>query len=363
MTTIKRANSSIKIENVAINRDSSTYFIADIAANHDGSLQRAIDLIHLAAEAGASAAKFQHFQANSIVSDIGFKSLGGQLSHQSTWGKSVYEVYQDASLNLDWTESLKVACEEANIHFLTTPYNLEVVDYVDQFIPAYKIGSGDITWLDLIKKIASKNKPYMLATGASSMDEVNLAVSTCLEINPNLILMQCNTNYTGSLENFRYINLNVLKSYSCIYPEMILGLSDHTPGHSCVLGAVALGAKVIEKHFTDDINRAGPDHLFSMDRDAWKEMVNRVSELEYALGRGEKKIEKNEIETAILQRRSLRAVIDINIGTVITPDLFIPLRPCPHDAFKLNNLSVAMGKKLVRAIKAGDYLRRNDIEP
>jgi sialic acid synthase SpsE len=362
MTTIKRANSSIKIQNVIINRDSKTYFIADIAANHDGSLQRAIDLIHLAAEAGASAAKFQHFQANSIVSDSGFKSLGSQLSHQSTWGKSVYEVYQDASLNLDWTESLKEACKHANIHFLTTPYNLEVVDYIDLFIPAYKIGSGDITWLDLIKKVASKNKPYMLATGASSMDEVSLAVSTCLDINQNLILMQCNTNYTGSLENFRYINLNVLKSYSCIYPEMILGLSDHTPGHSCVLGAVALGAKVIEKHFTDDTNLAGPDHLFSMDRDNWKEMVDRVSELEFALGRGEKKIEKNEIETAILQRRSLRAVVDINIGTVITPGLFIPLRPCPNDAFKLNKLSEVMGKKVERAIKAGDYLRKNDVK-
>ena len=129
--------------------------------------------------------------------------------------------------------------------------------------------------------------------------------------------MQCNTNYTGSLENFKYIQLNVLKTYRAMYPDMVLGLSDHTPGHATVLGAVALGARMIEKHFTDDINREGPDHAFSMDPHTWREMVNRTRELENALGNGVKKVEENESQTVILQRRSIRLVRDLKEGSLL----------------------------------------------
>ena len=118
--------------------------------------------------------------------------------------------------------------------------------------------------------------------------------------------MQCNTNYTGSLENFKYININVLKDYKKQFKDTILGLSDHTPGHETVLGAIALGAKSVEKHFTDDNNRVGPDHDFAMNPDTWKEMVLRARELELSLGNAVKKVEKNETETVIIQRRSIR---------------------------------------------------------
>ena len=189
-----KPNKQIEINGKLIGSDYPTYFIADIAANHDGDIEKAKELIFLAAEAGADAAKFQHFQAKTIVSDEGFKSLKTQQSHQAKWKKSVFEVYQDASVSWDWTEELKVTCEQAGIPFMTTPYSLEVIDFIDKFIPAYKIGSGDITWIEMIEKVASQNKPYFLATGASTMDEVNHAVQKALSINPQLGLMQCNTN-------------------------------------------------------------------------------------------------------------------------------------------------------------------------
>ena len=202
--------SKVTIEGKFVGSEEPTYFVADIAANHDGDLDRARELIKLAAKAGADAAKFQHFQAETIVSDLGFKSLGAQQSHQSKWKKSVFEVYKDASVDLAWTETLKQTCVDEGITFFTTPYSLDTVDYMDAHVPAYKIGSGDITWTEMIKKIASKNKPYMLATGASSMDEVATAVETCVSVNPQMVLMQCNTNYTAELENFKYIHLNRL---------------------------------------------------------------------------------------------------------------------------------------------------------
>ena len=121
---------------------------------------------------------------------------------------------------------------------------------------------------------------------------------TLLKNNREICLLQCNTNYTGSLENFKYINLNVIKSFSLMYPGIPLGLSDHTPGHTTVLGAIALGARVIEKHFTDDCSRIGPDHSFAMDPSTWVAMVEASREMEYALGDGVKRVELNEIETA-----------------------------------------------------------------
>ena len=217
----------IKIGSKKLGDNYPTYFIADIAANHDGDLSRAKDLIYMAADAGADAAKFQHFQASSIVSDEGFKSLGTKSSHQKNWKRSVYDVYKAASVNLSWTQELKNTCEDAGIPFFTTPYSLELAEYLNEYVPAFKIGSGDITWLELIEKVASMHKPLIIASGASSSDEVHKAVSAALAKNPMLALMQCNTN-TLKPENFKYIQLNVLKTYRIMYPDLILGLSDHT---------------------------------------------------------------------------------------------------------------------------------------
>ena len=130
--------------------------------------------------------------------------------------------------------------------------------------------------MKLSATLPQKNKPYILATGASTMSEVREAVKTGLHINDDLALLQCNTNYTGDLENFKYINLRVLHAFQKEFPNLVLGLSDHAPGHATFLGAVALGAKIIEKHFTDDTTREGPDHAFGMDRSAWRDMVDRT---------------------------------------------------------------------------------------
>ena len=358
---MKKPDSILEIEGKKVGCNFPVYFIADIAANHDGDLGRAKDLICLAAEAGADAAKFQHFKAETIVSDQGFRNLGSQQAHQANWKKSVFEIYKDASVSLDWTETLKETCEKAGLSFFTTPYALDVVDFMDEFVPAYKIGSGDITWLEMIEKVANKQKPYIIATGASTVDEVHRAVNAALSINPMLGLMQCNTNYTASLENFKYIQLNVLRTYRNMYPDLILGLSDHTPGHATVLGAVALGARMIEKHFTDDTNRVGPDHAFSMNPAGWSEMVDRTRELEAALGTDVKKVEENEAETVVLQRRSLRAKMSFRKGHLITAGDFVPLRPCPKDAMQPFEIRRLMGMSLKRDIMADDYLRINDI--
>lgn len=351
----------MKIDNKIINQDSKTYFIADIAANHDGDIERAKDLIYLAAEAGCDAAKFQHFKAETIVSKYGFDSLKGNMAHQKTWEKSVFQVYKEASVDLNWTETLVKTCKKAKISFFTTPYSLSVIDYIDSYVPAFKIGSGDITWLEIIKKVASKKKPYILATGASDIAEVDIAVSVALKENKDFCLMQCNTNYTASLENFRYINLNVLKTFRNNYPEIILGLSDHTPGHSTVLGAVTLGARMIEKHFTDDNNREGPDHLFSMNPKTWKEMVNRTRELELALGGTIKKVEDNEKDSKIVQRRSIRIKKDISEGDLIKYEDLEVLRPCPQDAINPSEITKIIGKKLNKNLNKGNYLKKEDL--
>jgi len=353
---------TFEINGRSVGLEHPTYFIADIAANHDGDLSRAKDLIYMAKEAGADAAKFQHFSAETIVSDIGFKALPTEKSHQATWKKTVFEVYQGASISLEWTSELKQTCDDAEITFFSSPYSFELVEHIDPYVPAYKIGSGDITWIEMIEYIAAKGKPCILACGASSASDVDRAVSAALAINSHVALMQCNTNYTACLENFKYIQLNVLKTFMKMYPELILGLSDHTPGHATVLGAVALNARLIEKHFTDDISREGPDHHFAMDRRTWRDMVDRTRELETALGCGIKKIEENELDTVVVQRRCIRMAHNLKVGTVIQKSDFVLLRPCPADAIPPHKLNLLLGKTLRCTKAAGDHLKWTDLE-
>lgn len=340
-----------------------TYFIADIAANHDGSLERAVALIHAAAEAGAQAVKFQHFKAEKIVSDRGFRSLGGQLSHQASWAKPVFEIYRQYECDRDWSPALVAAAREAGVDFMTTPYDEEAVELLDPFLPAYKIGSGDISWPAFIESVAQRGKPIMVATGASSMPDVERAVNAVIGVNPQLVIMQCNTNYTGSIENFRHVNLRVLQEYARLWPGMILGLSDHTPGHATVLGAVAWGARVVEKHFTDDNARNGPDHAFSMTPASWRDMIDRCRELEAAFGDGVKRVEDNELQTVVVQRRCLRLVRSMNVGESITADSLVALRPAPPGALEPFHLPDVVGRRLVRSVEAGDALSDTDLEP
>jgi N-acetylneuraminate synthase len=346
----------MKIGRKEVGLDKPTYFIADIASNHDSSLDRAKRLIFLAAEAGADAVKFQNFKAETIVSDYGFKQLGG-ISHQSHWKDSVYETYKRCETPLSWTPELAEAADKAGVDYLTTPYDIDMLPDLAPYTSAWKLGSGDITWEKMVRAMCAYDKPLIISTGSSTEDDICRVMEWTDD--RDVVLMQCNTNYTGDLSNFEYVNLKVLVQWWG--SGIVLGLSDHTPGHAAVLGAVALAAKVIEKHFTDDNLREGPDHAFSMTPVDWGTMVSRVRELELALGDGVKKVEENERETVVLQRRSIRAIRDIPSGTVLGEEDLICLRPCPLDALPPYRIGELIGKKAPRDIERGDYIGTVDI--
>lgn len=355
-------NREIAIGRRLIGDEHPTYFIADIAANHDGDLNRALALVRLAKEAGADAAKFQNFQASKIVSDYGFRSIGPRQAHQSTWKKSVFDVYQEYSISREWTPLLKAECDKVGIDYFSSPYDFDSVDHLDPFVDVYKIGSGDITWLEMLQYISRKGKPVMLATGAATIGDVQRAASAILEVNPQLVLMQCNTNYTASLDNYRHVNLRVLQTYRAMYPKVVLGLSDHTFGLATTLGAVTLGGRVIEKHFTDDNSREGPDHKFAMNPGTWRDMVDRTRELEAALGTGNKQVEANESESIVVQQRCLRASRDLSAGMVVSRDEIDVLRPAPRGAILPHHLGEVVGRRLRNAVAAGDLLRWSDLD-
>lgn len=352
---------SIKLGNKIID-DNSLYFIADIGANHNGSLEKAIELIHLAKESGADAAKFQNFQADKIVSKSGFDKMKGKLSHQSKWKKSVFEVYEDASISKDWTRILKEECDKVGIDYFTSAYDFESVDLVDPYVNLYKIGSGDITWLDIIDYILDKNKPVLIATGASTNEDVSRVMKMALKKTQDLVLMQCNTNYTGSIKNYNYCNLNVLKQFSIDYPNTVLGLSDHTAGHATTLGAIALGARVIEKHFTDNNNQEGPDHGFAMNPKSWRDMVDRSYELLVSLGDGVKIVEKNEEQSKLVQRRCIRVKTNLKKGHTLLESDLISLRPISEGGFDPFEKINLIGKELLVDIDAGEHLTKKIVK-
>lgn len=350
----------IQIQDRRVGPEHPTYFIADIAANHDGSLERAIELIRLAKQAGADAAKFQNFRAPKIVSDYGFRTLGEQLSHQAAWKKSVFEVYEDASIPFEWTPTLKEACEEFDIHYFSSPYDYEAIEMLDPYVPAYKAGSSLISWPDAIYRMAGFGKPIIIATGASEMGEVERVMAGLKGVNDQIVLMQCNTNYTASEGNYDHLHLNVLRTYARRFPDVILGLSDHTQSPAPVVGAVAMGARVIERHFTDSNEREGPDHKFALNPENWARMVEEVRILERALGSGEKFVAENEKDTRIVQRHCLRAARDIQQGEVFTEEMMEVLRPATPGALMAWDIEGVLGKKAKDDIPFGKELRWSD---
>jgi len=354
----------ISIDGRRIGLSQPTYFVADIAANHDGSLDRARDLIRLAKEAGAEAAKFQHFTAQTIVSDVGFRRLGTRLSHQAGWKSDVYAVYEAAAVPPEWTDELRDECDRVGISFFSAPYSLDAVRDLSPLMPAIKIGSGDIDWLEEIDLIAQQGKPVLLATGAADLRDVERAVATVLAHTDQIVIMQCNTNYTADDEaNLAHLNLNVLRTYATLWPDAVLGLSDHTHGSTAVLGAVSLGARVVERHFTDDNDRDGPDHRFALDPSSWRQMVDDTRRLERALGSPVKVVAPNEFETVVVQRRCLRAARDLPAGTLLTRNDLDVLRPAPPGSIRPSELGVTLGRVLSRGISRGVELRPEDLLP
>lgn len=380
----------LKVKNYFENSDISelpTYFIADIAANHDGSISKAKELIHAASENGANAAKFQNFKAETIVSDIGFSELGKKISHQSKWDKSVFEVYKSAELPIEWSEELKECCHKYSIEYFSAPYDQELSVKLRDYSNIVKVGSGEITWIEHLKLL---NKIYdfvIVATGASDILDVKRAIEVFKE--NKTILMQCNTNYTANLsetseekiQRFKNLNLEVLSTYSKIFPNIILGLSDHTLSNTSVIISIAkYKCKFIEKHFTLDNNSEGPDHPFSMNPANWKNMVDNVRNLETQVsgikdvnideiikdlvddpdfiecfkGDGIKKIEKNELDTSMIQRRGIYINQDLEKGTIIEKKHLKYLRPIVQGGINPYENTTIIGKELNCYIKK-DY--------
>ena len=287
--------------------------------------------------------------------------MNSQVSHQATWKKSVFEVYQQASIPFEWTLTLGEECQEAGIEYFSAPYDFEAIDWLDPYVPMYKAGSGEIDWIEALERMASKGKPFFVATGASTIGEVQQAVHAILKINPQLVLMQCNTNYTASPENYDHLHLNVLKTYATLFPDVILGLSDHTHALAPVLGAVTLGARVIERHFTDRNDREGPDHKFAMNPENWAKMVEETRLLERALGSPDKFVAGNEQQTAVVQRRCLRAARDIQPGETFTREMIDVLRPATPGAIKPDQIANVLGTRALAFIPAGKELRWTDL--
>ena len=349
------------IDNVKIGSNTPTFFISVIGSNFDGDIQRAKNLILLSKKVGANAVKFQHYTASSLVSDPGFKSLGESLTHQKDWNESVYDTYKKASLNSSWTEELAKFSKKNDIIFFTSPYSESLVDAVNDHVPAYKIGSGDISNIKLIEKIAKLEKPILLATGASTFFEVKQAVDIIHKYNDKLVLMQCNTNYTSDKSNYKNLNLKVLETYKNIFQGVVLGLSDHTFDEISTLGAIALGAKVIEKHFTDSNDRVGPDHPFSLNPKTWPEMIKKAKILEQSLGNGDKKIEPNEKDAYTVQRRSICASRFIPKGKILQKEDLTFLRPLPSNGFHPYEIDKIVGKTLNKDIDINHIITKEKI--
>lgn len=347
---------SFKVGSRKVGADAPTYFIAEIGANFDGDLKKAKWYAKEAKAAGADCAKIQTFTSKKIVSRGGFASMKLKGVHGS-WKRPVDEVFKEVEFPHAWHREFFDYCRSIGITPSTAAYDKRAVDLVDDLdIEFYKIGSGDITWLEMIEYIARKGKPIMLATGASTLAEVDEAVRVIERAgNKDLVLMQCVTNYPSKFES---ANIKVLETYRDAFGA-ILGYSDHTPDDVVPLGAVALGAKVIEKHITESRSNKGPDHPHSMEFDEFARMVERVRNLEKALGTSRKEVVAEESETVIVQRRGLTAAKEIARGAILKRANIIELRPALGIYPKYKEAII--GKHAKRMLKAGDPIRWEDL--
>lgn len=328
-----------------------TYIIAEIGANFDGSLEKAKKLVKAAKDAGADCAKFQTFHTKKIVSEVGFSKMNLQGVHGS-WGRSVSEVFKDAEFPREWHPEISNYCKQVGIDFATSPYDFEAVNLCVQLdVPFIKIGSGDITWLEMISYIANTHKPIMLATGDATLSEIDEAIRTIESSGNNqVILMQCITNYPSKIDS---ANVNVLRTYQSAF-DILTGYSDHAPGPVVALAAVVLGACAIEKHFTLDKADKGPDHPHSMNATEFKQMVEYVREIERSLGSSRKDVVPEESETVYVQRRCLYAKNKLRTGQIINENDIDVLRPALGIPPKFKNIII--GKTIKIEVEKGQPL-------
>lgn len=358
---------TLKIGKRLIGEGLPVYIISEVGSNFDGDLKRLKRLAKISKEIGADCFKIQNFLAEKIVSDEGFKNF--KVAHQSKWNDSVFNIYKKAEFPRKWIADIATYCKQIGIDFSSAPYDYEAVDLLKKFnLPFIKIGSGEIDNLEFLRYVAKLKKPIFIACGSSTVDEIGNAVKAIRSAgNNNVVLMQCVTNYPSPITDAN-IKAMVMLGNKFNVP---VGYSDHTTspngggddplaGLTVPIGAVALGAIVVEKHFTDDTKRAGPDHPFAMDIAAFSQMVKGIRAMEKALGDGVKKIMPSEKQTVVIQRRGVYSLKDIKKGSVVKKVDIELLRPAvgviAGDVRKL------IGLRAKHGIKAGQPIYWKDIE-
>ena len=311
------------------------YIIAEIGSTFDGALEKANKMIKLAKESVADCAKFQSFITNNLLSKTGFQK---KQAFQSKWDKPVWEIYRKAEFPRKWHHILSDYAKKIGIDFNSTPYDFDAVDILSKLgVNAFKIGSGDITYLEFLKYIAKKKTPIFLPTGASTIKEIRDAIKAIKSVGNNkIILLQSVTQYPSPLEES---NINAIVTLKKKF-NLDVGYSDHSPGIAVPIASVALGAKVIEKHFTNNRKNKGPDHPHSLEPKEFADMVSNIRDVEKALGDGKKKVEKSEKQTRIIQRRSIFTITEVKKGEKFTTENIQCLRPA-------NGLSAAKYSKIL----------------
>jgi len=345
----------IKIEDRLVGAGEPCFIIAEAGVNHNGDINLAKKLVDVAKDAGVDAVKFQTFKSEGVV----IEECEIADYARENMGKNIKQIDMIKKLELKYEDfvELKRYCDKKGIMFLSTPHSYDAIDFLEPLVPIYKIGSGDLTNLPFLEKIAKKGKPIILSTGMSNLGEIEEAVGIIKKTGCDKItLLQCTTNYPTKMEE---INLSVMETLKHAF-KLPIGFSDHSLGINAAIGAVALGACIIEKHFTLDKNLPGPDHKASLEPDDLKAMVNNIRDVEKALGNGIKKPTKEEDEIKKVARKSIVAKTDIPEGTIITKDMLEIKRP--GIGIKPKYYWEILGGKTKRTLKKGELIRFNDLE-
>jgi len=330
---------------------SKVFIIAEAGVNHNGSLDFAYQLIDVAKDAGADAIKFQTFKAENVVSRLADKAEYQKKTTGSD--KSQLEMIKKLEISFDDFIKLKKYCGKKGIMFLSTPFDHQSIDFLYDLVDIYKIPSGEIINYPYLKHIAAKNKPIIMSTGMANLGEVEEAINTIRSVNSKakISLLHCTTNYPTPYEE---VNLKAMQTLAAAF-KLSVGYSDHTLGIEVPIAAVAMGAKIIEKHFTLDKNLHGPDHKASLEPGELKEMIKAIRNIEMALGDGIEKPNKSEIEIMKVTRRSLVASRDIEAGEVIKESDIAIKRPGTGILPKFKE--IVIGMKLINDIRQDEPFR------
>ena len=344
------------IQDFDFNKDNSVFVIAELSANHNGSLETALETIRAAKRTGANAIKLQTYTADTLT--IQSDKDDFIIKSGSIWdGKTFYDLYKSAYTPWEWHEELFNCAKEEGLICFSSPFDKSAVDFLENLsVPAYKIASFEITDIPLIEYVASKGKPVILSTGIATSEDIELALDACYRMgNQNIALLKCTSSYPAPIEE---ANMAMIPDFKERF-KVIPGLSDHTLGSTVPIVATTLGARIIEKHFILDRSIGGPDASFSMNEKEFTEMVKAVRETEKAVGVVSYEPTQKQIKGREFSR-SLYVVEDIKKGEIISEKNVRSIRPGfgLHPKY-YNNVK---GKMVLNDLKRGDGLKESVIE-